>query len=83
MEKDNKVTLIPKVLIILTLSFWIKLFDTKKIDAVVIKGVTHGYPCDVIPADIAISRGIKVYNTEPTMTSQRMLFENLNEADST
>ena len=59
------------------LSFWLTIFDTFSIDMVLIYGLTHGYPHDSIPSDIAVQRGIPSYNIENCTPVKRVLYDNL------
>lgn len=61
------------------LDFWLSFFGKHKVDAVVIEGLTHGFPHDTIPSDIALSLGIPAFNIENCGPYKRTLYDNNND----
>ena len=59
------------------LSFWLGFFDSNQIDAVVIYGLSHGYTFDILPAEIAVNRGIPAYNVENCGPLHKGLYNSL------
>lgn len=60
-------------------SFWKGVFDKNTIDLVIVKGLNHGFQCDIIPCDMATMRNIPSYNVESALGYTRSVYNNLKE----
>lgn len=60
-------------------SFWIGVFNRYEIDLVIQAGIVHGFNCDCIPREMAISRNIPTYNIQLCTANKRIVYNNCNE----